>query len=46
MLFRSEQAYILQDDIEDEDYNAQTEISLKAFPNIKMTLSEIFEGMD
>ena len=41
-----EQAYILQDDIEDEDYNAQTEISLKAFPNIKMTLSEIFEGMD
>ena len=41
-----EQAYILQDDIEDEDYNAQTEISLKAFPNIKMTLSEIFESMD
>lgn len=41
-----EQAHILQDDKEDEDYNAETEISLRAFPHIKMTLSEIFEGMD
>lgn len=41
-----EQSYILQDDKEDEDYNAETEISLKAFPNIKMSLSEIFEGME
>lgn len=41
-----EQIYMLQDDKEDEDYNADTEISLKAFPYIKMTLGEIFEGLD
>ena len=40
------QSYILQDDKEDEYYNAETEICLKAFPHIKMTLSEIFEGID
>ncbi len=41
-----EQNYMLQDDREGEDYNADTEICLKAFPNIKMTLGEIFEGID
>ena len=41
-----EQNYMLQDDREEEDYNADTEICLKAFPNIKMTLGEIFEGID
>lgn len=41
-----EQIYMLQNDKEDEDYNADTEISLKAFPNIKMSLGEIFEGLD
>lgn len=41
-----EQNYMLQDDKEEEDYNADTEICLKAFPNIKMTLGEIFEGID
>lgn len=41
-----EQIYILQDDEEEEDYNAETEICLRAFPNIKMTLSEIFEGLE
>lgn len=41
-----EQNYILQDDKELEGYNAETEISLRSFPNIKMTLSEIFEGLD
>lgn len=41
-----EQSYILQDDKEDEDYNAETEICLKAFPHIKMTLGEIFEGVE
>lgn len=41
-----EHSYILEDDEEDKDYNAQTEISLRSFPNIKMTLREIFEGMD
>lgn len=41
-----DQSYILQDDKEDEDYNADQEISLKAFPHIRMTLKEIFEGID
>lgn len=40
-----EQNYLLQDDKEEEDYNADVEISLKAFPHIKMTLGEIFEGV-
>lgn len=40
-----EQSYILQEDKEDEHYNAETEISLRAFPHIKMTLGEIFEGV-
>lgn len=39
-------SYMLEEDQEDEDYNAQTEISLRAFPHIKMTLAEIFEGVD
>ncbi len=41
-----EQSYILQSDKEEKDYNAETEICLKAFPHIKMTLSEIFEGLE
>ncbi len=41
-----EQSYILQDDKDDDYYNAETEICLKAFPHIKVTLSEIFEGVD
>lgn len=41
-----EQSYILQDDKEEEHYNAETIISLRAFPHIKMTLGEIFEGLD
>ena len=41
-----EQNYMLQNDREDEDYNAETEICLRGFPNIKMTLGEIFEGVD
>lgn len=41
-----EQSYMLQEDKEEEDYNADTEICLKAFPHIKMTLGEIFEGVD
>lgn len=40
-----EQSYMLQDDKEDDDYNAETEITLRAFPHIKMTLGEIFEGV-
>ena len=41
-----EQNYILQNDPEDEDYNAETEICLRAFPHIKMTLGDIFENVD
>ena len=41
-----EQNYMLQDDKEEKDYNADTEICLRAFPHIKMTLGEIFEGID
>lgn len=41
-----EENYMLQDDREEEDYNAGTEISLRAFPHIKMTLGEIFEGIE
>lgn len=39
-----EQNYMLQDDKEEVDYNADIEISLKMFPHIKMTLGEIFNG--
>ncbi|MDE5590652.1 MAG: Uma2 family endonuclease [Acetatifactor sp.] len=41
-----EQSYMLQEDKEEEDFNADTEICLKAFPHIKMTLGEIFEGVN
>lgn len=41
-----EQSYMLQEDKEDEHYNAETEICLRAFPHIKMTLGEIFEGLE
>lgn len=34
------------DDIEDEEYNAETEITLRGFPHIRMTLAEVFEGVD
>lgn len=38
--------YILQDDRDEEYYNAETELSLRAFPHIKMVLGEIFEGLE
>lgn len=41
-----EQNYILQDDAEEAYYNADIEITLRAFPHIKMTLAEIFEGVE
>ena len=41
-----EQSYMLQDDKEEDYYNADIEIRLRAFPHIKMRLEEIFEGMD
>lgn len=39
-------SYILEDDIEDIHYNAKTEIRLREFPHIEMTLEEIFEGVE
>lgn len=41
-----EQSYILQNDKDDECYNAETEISLRGFPHIQMTLGEIFERVE
>lgn len=41
-----EQNYMLQNDKEDEDYNADIEICLREFPHIKMTLGDIFEGIE
>lgn len=41
-----EESYILQDDAEEECYNAEAEIRLRAFPHITMTLQEIFEGVE
>ena len=40
------QSYILQEAKEEIDYNAEQEICLRAFPHIKMTLGEIFEGLE
>lgn len=40
------QSYLLEDDKEDANYNADTEIALRAFPHIKLTLAEIFEGVN
>ena len=41
-----EESYMLQDDEEEEDYNAEIEIVLREFPHIKMKLGEIFEGLE
>lgn len=41
-----EQSYILQNDKEEEDYNGETEICLRSFPHIRMTLADIFEDVD
>lgn len=41
-----EQNYILQADQEEADYNADTTIALRAFPNITMTLKDVFENVD
>lgn len=41
-----EQVYMLEDDPEDEDFNADIVITLRMFPNISMTLAEIFRDVD
>ena len=38
--------YMLEDDPEDEHYNAETVIRLRAFPHITMELRDIFEMVD
>lgn len=38
--------YILVNDPEDTVYNAETVIHLRKFLHIKMTLGEIFEGLE
>lgn len=40
------QSYMLQDDKEEEDYNAETILALKSFPQVTMALGEIFEGLN
>ena len=35
-------SYILQEDKDEKDYNADTIITLREFPHIAMTLGEIF----
>lgn len=39
-------SYILQDDLEEEHYNADTVVTLKDFPKISMTLAEMFENVE
>ena len=39
-------SYILQDDPEEEHYNTDTVVTLKDFPNISMTLAEMFENIE
>lgn len=43
--FVLEHSYMLQGDKEDERYNAEVEISLRAFLHIEMTPDDIFEGV-
>ena len=39
-------SYILQDDSEEEHYNADTVVTLKDFPKISMTFAEMFENVE
>lgn len=43
--YELEFSYMLQNDTKNSDYNAHQEICLRAFPHIKMTLEDIFEGV-
>ena len=38
-------SFMLEDDTENSDYNADTVITLKAMPNISIALKDIFEGI-
>lgn len=39
-------SYILEDDKDDRSYNAEEIITLRGFPNISMTLADIFDGVE
>lgn len=39
-------SYILRDDPEEDYYNADIVVTLKDFPNISMTLAEMFENVE
>ena len=41
-----EETFLLEEDKEDEDYNADVRIHLRGFPNLTVTLGEIFDGSD
>lgn len=44
--YELEANYILDKDEKSESYNVKTELALREFPMIKMTLEEIFEGWE
>lgn len=44
-VYSLEYSYILQDDPEVRDYNAETVICLREFPHIRMELQDIFKGV-
>ncbi len=39
-------SYIMEDDVTDEDYNAETVLTLKAMPTVSIQLQEIFENIE
>ena len=39
-------SYILEDEDGNEHYNADVIITLRGFPNISMTLADIFDGVE
>ena len=39
-------SYVLQDDPEEKHYNADTVVTLREFPNISMTLADMFENIE
>ncbi len=43
--YTMEQNYILEDDPDDAHYNAEIQLSLRAFPHITMELKDIFENI-
>ena len=42
--YELQDCYLLQDDPEEDYYNADQVITLREFPNISLTLAEIFEN--